>query len=110
MDYHQAKMSVKIFLVSCGFFLCLLVDVSSETRTFSRGMFDATTIKCLAFFHVMTCFVVKSEIFVFDVPSDPQDLEFLVVTVATDETDGYKRFMRSCNAYNISVKVCRNLP
>ncbi|KAK9501159.1 hypothetical protein O3M35_002249 [Rhynocoris fuscipes] len=31
--------------------------------------------------------------------------DFLVLTVATDETDGYKRFMRSADVYNIPVKV-----
>lgn len=37
--------------------------------------------------------------------SDPKDLKLLVVTVATDETDGYQRFMKSCKHFNFNVKV-----
>jgi hypothetical protein len=29
----------------------------------------------------------------------------LGLTVATDETDGFKRFMRSADIYNIKIKV-----
>ncbi|KXJ12688.1 Procollagen-lysine,2-oxoglutarate 5-dioxygenase 3 [Exaiptasia diaphana] len=36
---------------------------------------------------------------------NPEDLELLVLTIATEETDGYKRFMRSCRHYNLSVRV-----
>ncbi|XP_065060867.1 procollagen-lysine,2-oxoglutarate 5-dioxygenase 1-like isoform X1 [Rhopilema esculentum] len=36
---------------------------------------------------------------------DIKGLKLVVVTVATKETDGYKRFMRSCNLYGINVKV-----
>ncbi|XP_065582274.1 procollagen-lysine,2-oxoglutarate 5-dioxygenase 1-like isoform X1 [Artemia franciscana] len=35
----------------------------------------------------------------------PDNLDFLVVTVATNETDGYNRFMRSAKLYTIPVKV-----
>nr|CAD7570780.1 unnamed protein product [Timema californicum] len=37
------------------------------------------------------------------VPSLNRD--FLLVTVATNQTDGYKRFIRSAKVYNIPVKV-----
>lgn len=37
-----------------------------------------------------------------------EELKLLALTVATDETDGYKRFMRSAKANNIDVKVCFN--
>ncbi|KAL9971421.1 hypothetical protein ACROYT_G023941 [Oculina patagonica] len=43
-----------------------------------------------------------------DVRSEQQgldELKLLAITVATDETDGYKRFMRSAKANNIDVKV-----
>ena len=33
------------------------------------------------------------------------DLKLVVVTVATKETDGFRRFMRSSKIYNIDVKV-----
>ena len=33
------------------------------------------------------------------------ELKLLAITVATDETDGYKRFMRSAKSNNIDVKV-----
>lgn len=33
------------------------------------------------------------------------ELRLLALTVATDETDGYKRFMKSAKANNIDVKV-----
>jgi len=33
------------------------------------------------------------------------ELNLLAITVATDETDGYKRFMRSAKSNNIDVKV-----
>ena len=36
------------------------------------------------------------------------ELKLLAITVATDETDGYKRFMRSAKANNIDVKVALN--
>lgn len=32
-------------------------------------------------------------------------VDFLLVTVATNETDGFKRFIRSARVYNIPVKV-----
>ena len=39
----------------------------------------------------------------------PEDeLRLLALTVATDETDGYKRFIRSAKANNIDVKVLFN--
>lgn len=31
--------------------------------------------------------------------------KLLVLTVATEETDGYKRFMRSATVYGINVQV-----
>ncbi|XP_045601648.1 procollagen-lysine,2-oxoglutarate 5-dioxygenase 1 [Procambarus clarkii] len=34
-----------------------------------------------------------------------EDRDLLVITVATNETDGYHRFMRSQNVYNLNVKV-----
>ena len=36
------------------------------------------------------------------------ELRLLAITVATDETDGYKRFMRSAKNNNIDVKVFFN--
>lgn len=36
------------------------------------------------------------------------ELRLLAITVATDETDGYKRFMRSAKVNNIDVKVFLN--
>jgi len=33
------------------------------------------------------------------------ELKLLAITVATDKTDGYKRFMRSAKSNNIDVKV-----
>ncbi|XP_032238618.2 multifunctional procollagen lysine hydroxylase and glycosyltransferase LH3 isoform X2 [Nematostella vectensis] len=36
---------------------------------------------------------------------DPKKLELLVLTVATEETDGYTRFMRSCSHYDVPVRV-----
>lgn len=35
----------------------------------------------------------------------PDELRLLALTVATDETDGYKRFMKSAKANHIDVKV-----
>lgn len=32
-------------------------------------------------------------------------VDFLLVTVATNQTDGFKRFIRSAKVYNIPVKV-----
>ena len=37
--------------------------------------------------------------------SDAKDLKLVVVTVATEQTDGYKRFMKSCRLNNLDVKV-----
>ncbi|KAJ8021793.1 Procollagen-lysine,2-oxoglutarate 5-dioxygenase 1 [Holothuria leucospilota] len=34
-----------------------------------------------------------------------KEYDLLVVTVATEETDGFKRFMRSTNKYGVNVKV-----
>lgn len=31
--------------------------------------------------------------------------ELLVLTVATEETDGFKRYMRSARVYGLNVKV-----
>ena len=33
-------------------------------------------------------------------------LEFKIFTVSTSETDGYKRYVQSAEAYDLSVKVC----
>ena len=38
----------------------------------------------------------------------PDELRLLALTVATDETDGYKRFMKSAKANHIDVKVSFN--
>lgn len=38
----------------------------------------------------------------------PDELRLLAVTVATDETDGYKRFMKSAKANHVDVKVFFN--
>ena len=38
----------------------------------------------------------------------PDELRLLALTVATDETDGYKRFMKSAKANRIDVKVFFN--
>ena len=35
-------------------------------------------------------------------------LKLVTLTVATDETDGFKRFMRSANIFDIPVKVTEN--
>ena len=37
--------------------------------------------------------------------SDQEDLKLLGLTVATDETDGFKRFMRSADIFNLPIKV-----
>ena len=37
--------------------------------------------------------------------ADYEDLKLLGLTVATDETDGFKRFMRSADIFNIQIKV-----
>ena len=37
-----------------------------------------------------------------------EEFRLLALTIATDETDGYKRFMRSAKANNIDVKVFVN--
>ena len=34
------------------------------------------------------------------------DLKLQVVTIATDETDGFKRFMRSAKIFDLDVEVC----
>ena len=36
---------------------------------------------------------------------DHEGLRLLGLTVATDETDGFKRFMRSAEIFNIPIKV-----
>ena len=38
----------------------------------------------------------------------PDELRLLALTVATDETDGYKRFMKSAKANHVDVKVFFN--
>lgn len=38
--------------------------------------------------------------------SNSKNLKLIVVTVATEETDGYLRFMKSAQKYGHSVKVC----
>ena len=38
----------------------------------------------------------------------PDELRLLALTVATDETNGYKRFMKSAKANHIDVKVFFN--
>ncbi|RMX35950.1 hypothetical protein pdam_00005243 [Pocillopora damicornis] len=57
-------------------------------------------VNCLLFF--------VSTVLLADVRSVEQgtdELRLLAITVATDETDGYKRFMRSAKVNNIDVKV-----
>ena len=51
-------------------------------------------------------FRVRSPLFALWLGSE--DLKLLVLTVATEATDGYERFMRSCRANNIDVKVWFN--
>lgn len=38
-----------------------------------------------------------------------QNVDFKVFTVATNETDGFKQFMRSSKIYNIPLEVCIKL-
>ena len=37
--------------------------------------------------------------------SGHEGLQLIGITVATDETDGFKRFMRSADLFNVKVKV-----
>lgn len=37
--------------------------------------------------------------------TDHEDLKLLGLTVATEETDGFKRFMRSADIFNLPIKV-----
>ena len=37
--------------------------------------------------------------------ADYENLKLLGLTVATDETDGFKRLMRSADIFNIQIKV-----
>lgn len=57
-------------------------------------------VNCLLFF-VSTVLLAD----VHSVEQGTDELRLLAITVATDETDGYKRFMRSAKDNNIDVKV-----
>ena len=41
-----------------------------------------------------------------DVLLHAEELKLRVVTIATSETDGYKRFMRSAKLFDLNVEVC----
>ncbi|XP_020626272.1 procollagen-lysine,2-oxoglutarate 5-dioxygenase 3-like [Orbicella faveolata] len=61
------------------------------------------TLRC-----VSCILLVVLVVFLTDVCCEEQgldELKLLAITVATDETDGYKRFMRSAKSSNIDVKV-----
>lgn len=112
-QWIDAKMSRgTLRCVSCvllAVLAVLLADVCCEEQgkicgfqwnTFShlRSLFvEHHTEKSLWFLFHAVCAVIGLD-----------ELTLLAITVATDETDGYKRFMRSAKANNIDVKVSLN--
>ncbi|PIK40153.1 hypothetical protein BSL78_23007 [Apostichopus japonicus] len=64
--------------------------------------------KTMAQYSFFILFIILLQAFGFDASSGSKadkEYELLVVTVATEETDGFKRFLRSTDKYDVNVKV-----
>ncbi|XP_008300503.1 procollagen-lysine,2-oxoglutarate 5-dioxygenase 2 isoform X1 [Stegastes partitus] len=63
----------------------------------------------LKFCFVFSCWIkFASSVYSTDAPKSPAPIpkeKLLVLTVATEETDGFRRFMQSANYFNYTVKV-----
>ncbi|KAM4533418.1 procollagen-lysine,2-oxoglutarate 5-dioxygenase 2 isoform 2-T2 [Odontesthes bonariensis] len=65
--------------------------------------------ECLKFCLVLSCWIkFANSVFSSDANQAPASIpigKLLVLTVATEETDGFRRFMQSANHFNYTVKV-----
>lgn len=103
---HEAKGEMRTLrCVNCLLFFVSTV-LLADVRSVEQGkIFLSWGLQ----FHAILLLMERSDIEIcFWFLTGTDELRLLAITVATDETDGYKRFMRSAKVNNIDVKVFLN--
>ncbi|GFS82794.1 procollagen-lysine,2-oxoglutarate 5-dioxygenase 2 [Trichonephila clavipes] len=81
----------------CFFFFAVKLAVRESTMADQKFIKKGSILKCL-----LTLFVISWIVIVSEASKEPK---LVVLAVATEETDGFKRFMRSARVYGLNVEV-----